>query len=259
MATAGPVATVTLDRPEVLNAFDAPMVDALLRVLGALADDDDVRAVVLTGAGRGFCAGADVASLVEMTGGFDTTPARLQQVMLDGNGGLAQALWNFPTPVVAAVNGPAAGAGAAMALSCDAVVCASSASLVFAFVHRGLVPDFATTWLLPRLVGLRLARRLLLTGARVPAAEALAIGLVDDVVADEDLPAAAAALAQTLAEGPAVALRLTKHLLGRAFEIDHATAVHDEFTAQALCFTTADAAEGALSFQQRRPPQFTGR
>jgi 2-(1,2-epoxy-1,2-dihydrophenyl)acetyl-CoA isomerase len=253
------VATVTLDRPDQLNALDLAATSALIDLLGALDADPDVRAIVLTGAGRGFCAGADVASLAAAAGGEggDLGPGAMRTVMRSTSARLARLLLEVETPMIAAVNGPCAGAGMGLALSCDLVLAAEEAVFSVVFVRRGLVPDYGLTWLLPRLVGLRRAKELAFLGERIPAAEAERLGLLTRVVPGAALLDEAHALARRLADGPGVALRLTRRLLNDATELDHALAVDREFTAQALCFGTADALEGATAFLEKREPRFT--
>ena len=252
------VTTVTLQRPGALNALDQTMTLELIDVLHALERDDRTRAIILTGEGRGFCAGADLAAGAEDLGA-DPRPAEVRDMMRATAVRLARRLYTLEKPLIAAVNGPAAGAGAAIAITADVTLMARDAMLSFLFVHRGLVPDYASTWLLPRLVGLRTARRLCLLGERLTADEAAALGLVDHVVAGDDLLGEANRVAQQFAAGAGVALRLTKRLLAESFDVDHATAVDREFTAQALCFGSADAAEGMTAFLQKRPPQFQWR
>lgn len=252
------VTTVTLRRPEALNALDEAMTLELLGVLEELEHDDATRVIVLTGEGRGFCAGADLASVAEDAGAYPS-PAQMRQVTRRGPAKLARALYEMEKPLVAAVNGPAAGAGAAIAITADVTIMADAAMLSFLFVERGLVPDYASTWLLPRLVGLRTARRLCLFGDRLRADEALRLGLVDGVVAGDALLDEAHGVAQRLAAGAGVALRLTKRLLAESFDHGHAAAVDREFTAQSLCFASADAAEGMQAFLEKRPPAFTWR
>lgn len=251
------VLTVTLNRPERLNAIDTALGDELLDLLTAVERDDDVRAVVLTGAGRGFCAGADVGDLAFAAGAGD--PAGMRRLMRRKSVPLAQKLLDMEKPLVAAVNGPCAGAGVGVALACDIVVASTAATFSLAFVRRGLVPDYASTFLLPRLVGLRAARELCLLGDSVDAERAAALGLTTAVVAASDLMDVAGEYARRLATGPAVALGLTKRLLAGSFEVDAATALDREFTAQALCFASADAAEGAAAFLEKRQPNFVGR
>jgi 2-(1,2-epoxy-1,2-dihydrophenyl)acetyl-CoA isomerase len=254
------VLTVTLDRPDRLNAVNGAMAEELRGLLADADHDDGVRAVVLTGAGRGFCAGVDVADLAASAGAGDGGgPAGLRQAMRQRALPLARTLLDVETPLVAAVNGACAGAGMGLALACDVVVASEQATFTMAFVRRGLVPDYATTYLLPRLVGLRAARELCLLGDTVPAAEAERIGLVTRVVPQAELLGVAASYARRFAEGAGVALRLTKRLLSGSFDVDAATALDREFTAQALCFASADAAEGARAFMEKRPARFAWR
>lgn len=251
--------TVTLDRPERLNALDEAMAGELLGLLTEARHDDGVRALVLTGAGRGFCAGADVGDIAAAAADGDLSPAGLRQSLRRRNVPLALALLGFDKPVVAAVNGPCAGAGIGIALACDLLVASEAATFSVAFVRRGLVPDYATTFLLPRLVGLRVARELCLLGDRFDAARAERLGLVTEVVAPAALLPTAHAYARRFAEGAGVALRLTKQLLSDPFQGDAAAALEREFTAQALCLASEDAVEGARSFLEKRPPRFAWR
>lgn len=254
----GAVVTLTLNRPDSLNALDAALVAALRDRLVALDADPQVRAIVLTGGGRAFCAGADVRALAAHSGD-GTSPAANRNRMRTQSQALAAALLGVEKPVVAAVKGACAGAGMGLALACDVVLAGQSAAFTVAFVRRGLVPDYGVTWLLPRLVGLRVAKELCLLGETVDAERAAALGLVSQVVPDADLAEAAAALAARLAEGPTLALGLTKSLLTSSFDRDAASGLDREFTAQALAFAGDDAAEGAASFLEKRPPRFTGR
>lgn len=251
------VLRVTLNRPERLNAVNARMAEELRGLLVDAEHDDGVRAIVLTGAGRGFCAGADVADLAAHAGG--AAPAGLRQALRQRAIPLARTLLEIEKPLVAAVNGPCAGAGMGIALACDVVVASDAATFTMAFVRRGLVPDYGTTYLLPRLIGLRAARELCLLGDTVAAADADRLGLVTAVVPAGELLAEADRYARRFADGAGVALQLTKRLLSGSFAVDPATALDREFTAQALCFASADAAEGATAFLQKRPPRFTWR
>ena len=258
VATQDWVTTVTLRRPQALNALDEHLTLELVELFEALEHDDTTRVVVLTGEGRAFCAGADVGAMAAKTDG-GMRPPEVRQFMRRGSARLAQTLYSFDKPLVSAVNGPAAGAGAAIAVTADVTVMADNAELAFLFVHRGLVPDYASTWLLPRLVGLRTARRLCLFGDRIGADEAYRLGLADRVVKPNDLLGEAQEIAARLAAGAGVALRLTKRLLAESFEVDHATAVDREFTAQALCFASSDVVEGVTSFLEKRPATFNWR
>jgi len=259
VARDGHVLTITLDRPSALNALTIGMTGALLEVLAGVDRDEAVRAVVLTGAGRGFCAGADVGGLADLTGPGALPPGTARERFAATSARLATTLLGLEKPVVAAVNGPCAGAGLGLALACDVVLAAPAATFTAAFVRRGLVPDFGLTWLLPRLVGLRAARELCLLGDTLDADAARSLGLVTRVVPAGALDAEAAAAARRFAEGPGVALRLTKRLLAASFQEDPMTAVEREFTAQALCFASDDVAEGVASFRDRRPARFGSR
>ena len=258
VATSEWVTTVTLRRPEALNALDEAMTLELVRVFTELEHDDATRVIVLTGEGRGFCAGADLGAIVAEAG-TDPTPAQMRQLTRRGPAQLARTLYQTEKPIIAAVNGAAAGAGAAIAVTADVTIMADTAMLSFLFVERGLVPDYASTWLLPRLVGLRTARRLCLFGERLRADEALRLGLIDGVVPHDALLDEAYGVAQRLAASAGVALRLTKRLLAGAFDVDHGAAVDNEFAAQALCFASDDAREGMTAFLDKRPPDFRWR
>jgi 2-(1,2-epoxy-1,2-dihydrophenyl)acetyl-CoA isomerase len=248
------ITTVTLRRPDALNALDESMTLALVSLFEQLNDDEATRVIILTGEGRAFCAGADVGAMAEHVG--DVRPADFWQIARRASAKLARTLYQLDKPLIAAINGPAAGAGAAIAISADVTLMADSAELSFLFVRRGLVPDYAATWLLPRLVGLRTARRLCLFGERLGGDEAFRLGLVDRVVSPTDLLDEAAIVAEQLAAGAGVALRLTKRLLAESFDHDHASAVDREFTAQSLCFSSADAVEGMTAFLEKRAPEF---
>jgi 2-(1,2-epoxy-1,2-dihydrophenyl)acetyl-CoA isomerase len=263
VTTDGHVLTITLDRPERLNALNARMSDGLLRLLLDADHDDNVRAVVLTGAGRGFCAGADVGDLAAGAGGGHPDEAlgsaEIRQRLRRGAVRIAKGLLDFEKPLIAAVNGPCAGAGVGIALACDLVVASDTANFSLAFVRRGLVPDYATTFLLPRLIGLRAARELCLLGDRIEADEALRLGMVTRVVPPGELMTQARAYAQRFVEGAGVAIRLTKRLLMTSFESDSSAALDREFSAQAMCFSTADALEGIVAFLEKREPRFEWR
>lgn len=252
----GGVATVTMARPERLNALDDVLTEELTEVLAALDADPAVRALVLTGAGRGFCSGADVGMISAMAAA-GATPDQVEAVFARALR-MGQTLFDLGTPVVAAVNGPAAGAGASIAAGCDFLLMAEGATIAFLFAKRGLVPDWGATWLLPRLVGLAKARELANFGDPLGAAEAVACGLALRALPSADLLAEAGAMAARLASGPSVATGLTKRLLAGGTRSDFAAAMQAEFAAQRRCFATADAIEGATAFLQRRPAMFTG-
>lgn len=260
---AGAVLTLTLDRPEVHNALDWRTREALVAALAEASADLAVRAVLLTGAGdRAFCTGADLRVPLPAPPKPEEAPDRAQgdvaRGIATGWQRVVTAVLDCDKPVVAAVNGTAAGAGMHLALACDLVVMADTAKLVPVFVRRGIAPDAAGAYLLTRLVGPHVAKRLYLLGEDVPAAEALRLGLVGRVVAAAELAAAAAALAQRLAAGPTRTLAVTKRLVNHALDTDRDAALNEEAWGQELVLTTDDAQEGLRAFAERRDPRFRG-
>jgi 2-(1,2-epoxy-1,2-dihydrophenyl)acetyl-CoA isomerase len=248
----GAVATLTLDRPEALNALTVPVKVALREALEAIAADRSVRAVILTGAGRAFCAGQDLAERDQP----DAAPLDVE--LRERYNPIIRALRSMDQPVIAAVNGVAAGAGASLAFACDLRIAAEEARFVLAFGRIGLVPDSGATWTLPRLVGPARAAELALVGDPIAADEALRIGLVNRVVPGEQLMAEARALADRIAAGAPLATAATKHALDRAWSIDLDAALDDEARLQGLSGATDDHAEGLAAFREKRPPRFTG-
>ena len=248
----GPVATLTLDRPEALNALTVPMKLALREGLDRIAADRSVRAVILTGAGRAFCAGQDLAEREQ------PNAAPLDVEVRDRYNPIIRALRSMDQPVIAAVNGVAAGAGASLAFACDVRIAAEGARFVLAFGRIGLVPDSGATWFLPRLVGSARAAEMALVGDPVDAAEALRIGLVSKVVPAEDLLAEARAIADRIAASAPRAIALTKHALDRSWSHDLDATLDDEARLQGEAGATADHAEGLAAFREKRPPRFTG-
>jgi 2-(1,2-epoxy-1,2-dihydrophenyl)acetyl-CoA isomerase len=249
----GRVATLTLDRPESLNALTVPVKIALREALESLARDRSVRAVVLTGAGRAFCAGQDLAEREQP----DAAPLDVE--VRERYNPIIRALRSMGQPVIAAVNGVAAGAGASLALACDLRIAAEEARFVLAFGRIGLVPDSGATWFLPRIVGPAKAAELALVGDSVDAAEALRLGLVSRVVPGDRLMAESRALADRLAEGAPLALSLTKEALQRSPTIDLDQALEGEAKLQGIAGASADHAEGLAAFREKRAPGFTGR
>jgi 2-(1,2-epoxy-1,2-dihydrophenyl)acetyl-CoA isomerase len=247
------VAWITLNRPEVLNAFDTAMSRALQERLAEVARDDAVRAVVLTGAGRAFCAGQDLA---EATGGTLTDFAAHVRTVYNP---LVLALRGLPRPVVCAVNGVAAGAGANLALACDLVVASETASFVQAFVNIGLIPDTGGSWLLPRLVGGAQAAALTMLGDKIAARRAHELGMIYQVVPAAELATTVSALATRLAGQPTYALALTKRLLQASATNPLERQLELEAETQKLAGGSADYAEGVAAFLAKRKPVFTGR
>jgi 2-(1,2-epoxy-1,2-dihydrophenyl)acetyl-CoA isomerase len=246
------VATITLDRPDALNALTIPMKTSLLAALREAGRDDSVRAVVLTGEGRAFCAGQDLRERLEP----DAAP--LDREIRDRYNPIVLAMRALPKPIIGAINGVAAGAGASLALACDLRIAARGASLTLAFGRVGLIPDSGATWLLPRLVGSALAADMALAGRTISAEEAERVGLVSRVVDDGELLAAAHELAERVASGAPVAMALTKRALQRSLESTLAEALEYEADAQAVAGRTADHAEGLRAFLERRSPDFRG-
>jgi 2-(1,2-epoxy-1,2-dihydrophenyl)acetyl-CoA isomerase len=248
----GPVAILTLDRPEALNALTVPVKVALRQSLESLAGDRTVRAVILTGAGRAFCAGQDLAERERP----DAAPLDVE--VRERYNPIIRALRSMGQPVIAAVNGVAAGAGSSLAFACDLRIAAEEARFVLAFGRIGLVPDSGATWFLPRLVGPAKAAELALVGDTVDAAEALRLGLVSMVVPGDQLQAEARALAGRLADGAPLALALTKEALQRSMTITLDEALDGEAKLQGIAGATVDHAEGLAAFREKRPPRFSG-
>jgi 2-(1,2-epoxy-1,2-dihydrophenyl)acetyl-CoA isomerase len=248
----GPVATLTLDRPEALNALTVPVKVALREALESLDRDPAVRVVILTGAGRAFCAGQDLAEREQP----DAAPLEVE--VRERYNPIIRAIRSMGQPVIAAVNGVAAGAGASLALACDLRIAAEEARFVLAFGRIGLVPDSGATWFLPRLVGSAKAAELALIGEGVDAAEALRLGLVSAVVPADRLMDEARALAARIAAGAPLALALTKAALQRAMTIDLDEALEGEAKLQGIAGASADHAEGLAAFREKRPPRFGG-
>ncbi len=256
VARRGGVLELTLNRPDKLNAFNEEMHAALARALAQVAADESVRAVLLTGAGRGFCAGQDLADRAVAD---DDNPPDLGATLERWYNPLIRRLRTLDKPVVCAVNGVAAGAGANIALACDIVLAARSASFIQAFARIGLVPDSGGTWLLPRLVGEARARALALLGEKVTAEQAEAWGMIWKVVDDERLMEEARALADRLAAGPTRGFALIKRALLASWSQDLDAQLDLERDLQREAGRSQDYREGVRAFMEKRPPRFVGR
>jgi len=256
------VLAITLNRPEAANALTPDQRDRIIDLLAGASEQVEVRAVVLGATGRHFCTGADLRVArpgpARPADAPDRVVGDVARMLERGAQRLVGAVLDCEKPVLAAVNGTAAGLGAHLALACDLVICADSAKFVEIFVRRGLVPDGGGAWLLPRLVGLQKAKELMFFGDDVPAADALALGLVNRVVPADALDAAVSEWAKRLAAGPTRSIGLTKWLLNRSLDSDRATAFHDEAVAQEMNLATHDANEGVQAFVERRDPTYRG-
>ena len=248
----GAVATITLDRPDALNALTVALKEELLATLAAVAADDAVRAVILTGAGRAFCAGQDLRERLEPDAAPLDTEIRVRY------NPLIRAMRGLPMPIIGAINGVAAGAGASLAFACDIRIAAEGASFLLAFGRVGLIPDSGATWLLPRLVGEAKAVELALTSEPLSAVDAERFGLVARVVPGDALLAEAQALATRLAAGAPRAHALTKRALAGSWDASLEDQLETEAVLQGEAGATADHAEGIAAFLERRPPRFAG-
>ncbi|MCT9083661.1 enoyl-CoA hydratase-related protein [Streptomyces fulvoviolaceus] len=255
-ATDNHVCRITLNRPEALNAINPDQREHIIQLLGDASGDPDVRAVVITGTGRGFCAGADLRKAPAVR---DPVAGDVARTIRLGAQRLIAAVLDCEKPVIAAVNGTAAGLGAHLALACDLVLAAESARFIEVFVRRGLVPDGGGAYLLPRLIGPQRAKELMFFGDALTAADAERLGLVNRVVPDGELDKTAREWAARLATGPTRTLALTKQLVNASLDADRTTAFAAEAAAQEINMTTQDAQEGVTSFVERRNPKYRGR
>jgi 2-(1,2-epoxy-1,2-dihydrophenyl)acetyl-CoA isomerase len=255
LTTEGPAARILLNRPEALNAWNEQFGLDLLDGVRQVAHDDSLRALMITGAGRGFSSGADLKEQRGATdGGMPDLSARLREIYHPIIIGLRE----MPKPVIAAVNGPAVGIGCSLALAADLIVAAESAYFLLAFVNIGLVPDGGSTAFLPARIGYARAAEMAMLGERVPAAQALDWGLVNRVVPDDRLEDEAAALLDTLATGPTLSYAGSKRLLNRRMYADLAGQLEAEAEAQRNQGDSQDFIEGVMAFVEKRPAKFTG-
>jgi 2-(1,2-epoxy-1,2-dihydrophenyl)acetyl-CoA isomerase len=254
LTTDGSAARILLNRPDALNAWNEQFGRDLLDAVSTVAEDQSLRALLITGAGRGFSSGADLKEQRSNADGIPDLSARLKEIYHPIITGLRE----MPKPVVAAVNGPAVGIGCSLALAADLIVAAESAYFLLAFVNIGLVPDGGSTAFLPARVGYARAAEMAMLGERVPAGQALEWGLVNSVVADDDLAAVSGELLDRLANGPTRSYAGAKRLLNRRMYADLAGQLEAEADAQREQGSSKDFIEGVLAFVEKRPPNFTG-
>ncbi|MBU1942621.1 MAG: enoyl-CoA hydratase/isomerase family protein [Actinobacteria bacterium] len=252
----GAVEVLTLNRPEKKNAFTMDLVQEMGAVMHELQFDDEVRAVVVTGAGDGFCTGADLSG---GGGREDAFTAPGMRITCFAYSRLCHAMWVLEKPIIGAINGVAAGAGCNLAFSCDLLVASEKAKFIQVFVRRGLIADLGGTYFLPRLIGLAKAKELMFFGDDVPARKALEMGLVNAVVPQEELMDKAMEIADRLAAGPTRAIGMMKGMLNKSFESDLAGCLDREGSCQGIAVATADVVEGVTAFMEKRPPDFKGR
>lgn len=250
----GAVAFITLNRPEAGNSIDAPLARAFRAAVAGLHGDRTVRALVVEGAGKMFCAGGDLASFARE----DRAAARYVAGLIEDLHAGLELLAGFHAPVISAVHGAAAGAGLGLALAADLVVAGESSRFVMAYTRSGLTPDGGTSWLLPRLVGLRRALELTLLNRTLSAAEALDLGMVTEVVADGAVADRARELAVELAAGPTTAYATARRLLREALQADYGRHLASEARSIVGSFGTEDGLEGVRAFHERRRPSFNG-
>ena len=249
------IATVTLNRPEKLNALSGEMMEGLVPVIEGLAEEKAVRCVVVTGAGRGFCAGGDIAGMAS----GETLPNENPVARLRRLEETSRLLHEMPKPTIAMVNGPAAGAGLSIALACDIRIAGESARFGTAFVRIGFSGDFGGTWMLQRLVGPAKARELYFTGDLIDAREAERIGMVNRVVPDDELGRETRSLAERIAKGPPIALARMKQNMNVGLASDFSTLLDAEAEGMIMTGMTEDNREAVKAFLEKRPAEFHGR
>ncbi len=247
------VGYITLNRPDKYNSYNREMALALQGYLDACEADDEVRCIYLTGAGKGFCSGQDLSEAM------NPTPEEFERMVREHYNATILRLRKIEKPIIAAVNGVAAGAGANIALACDIVLASESASFLQAFSKIGLIPDSGGTFILPRLVGMQRAAALMMTGEKVGAADAVAMGMIYKSYADDVFEAESKKMAMTLAQMPTKGIGLTKRLLNRSYSNDLQQQLDMEKEVQVQAGTSEDFREGVLAFLEKRKPIFKGK
>ncbi len=248
------VATITINRPERRNAVTQEVLSELLRAFTRAGDDDSIRAIVLTGAGKGFCAGQDLSAFGGIASG-----EQVRRAVLDYYKPLIACMVTLPKPIIGAINGAAAGAGASLALACDLRVMAEDAVLMQAFSNIGLVPDAGSSWFLVRLVGYSRAFEIAIGGERISAQRCLELGLTNRMTTPEQLLTEAQSWAQHLAQRPTLAIGLTKQIMLQATQQSLETIIELEAELQAKAVVSHDHKEGVTAFMEKRKPVFTGK
>lgn len=249
------VRTLTLNRPERLNAINDTLSNELIQAFSEASLDDEVRVVVITGSGRGFCSGSD---LTENAEGSETQTRSEKLDELGWVGHQALGIVHCDKPVIAAINGTAAGAGLALALACDLRFMSNNAKITAGYIRRGLSPDAGMSYFLPRLVGQSRANELILTGRDIYADEAEQIGLINGVFPAEEFQEQVMNFARELAAGPPIAMTLSKRLLTTSHDTDLTTILKQEYAFIKQCFETKDVQEGVRAFTEKRKPVFKG-
>jgi 2-(1,2-epoxy-1,2-dihydrophenyl)acetyl-CoA isomerase len=256
LTTSRPIATIKLNRPDKLNAFGGRMREEILDALAKIAADDGIRVLIVTGEGRGFSAGGDIDHLRHLRENRDAEG--FQSILANGEK-IVRTMRSLPKPVIAAVNGPCAGAGFSFALGCDIRIASDVATFGASFARIGLHPDWGGSWFLPKLVGTAHACELLFTGSMISAQEAERMGLVNRIVPHDELMQTALELAATISKNAPQALRLVKESIYQSLTSDLETAFAREREVQTECFRSEDFLEGLNAFREKRKPQFKGR
>ncbi len=255
----GAVATVTMNRPEKLNAYSEVMVHEILAALADARDDDAIRAVILTGTGRGFCSGGDISRDFQYPARYRGHRLESMLEMRENMHALIRFLHRFDKPVIAAINGAAVAGGLTLALACDFRIAAESARLGDTSLKFALIPDEGGAYFFPRAMGMDRALKMSLLSEIYPARQALELGLVTEVVADAELMTRAGELAQQIADGPPIAIRLTKRMMYKQRTMELENALEDAAMATLVSNYTEDVKEGTAAFHEKRKPRFQGK